>query len=118
MAPTQCKIGVICYLSMRKKRTTVYLSQLKDLAVLFPGDLYRLAKFIIDCSEAADKINTVTNRSNVRHLRPTLNGLARDFEFLTKASRADIEKQLELLGVDLNSAVELDDEDARDKYYL
>lgn len=61
---------------MRKRRTTVYLSQLKDLAVLFPGDLHRLAEFIIDCSEAMDKINIATNRSNVSASRPTLNGLA------------------------------------------
>jgi hypothetical protein len=100
---------------MRKRRTTVYLSQLKDLAVLFPGDLYRLAEFIIDCSEAADKINSTTNRSNVRHSRPTLNGLARDFEILTKTPRLDIEKQLDLLGVDLNSAVELDKFNSRTK---
>ena len=93
---------------MRVKRTIVYLSQLKDIAVLFPGDLHQLAKFILDCSEAADRINEVTNESNVRHSRPTLHGLASDFATLTRTNYSDAIKKLEVLGVDLNSAIEFD----------
>jgi hypothetical protein len=93
---------------MKVKRTTVYLSQLKDISVLFPGDIHRLAEFILDCSEAADRINEVTHQSNIRHSRPTLHGLAKDYAALTRTNYSDIIKKLEVLGVDFNSAVEFD----------
>ncbi|BDA76123.1 hypothetical protein CAL7716_102890 (plasmid) [Calothrix sp. PCC 7716] len=93
---------------MRVIRTNVYLSQLKEIAVLFPGDIHRLAEFILDCSEAADRINDVTHKSNIRHSRPTLHGLAKDFAALTQVNVSDVVKKLEVLGVDFNSAVEFD----------
>lgn len=93
---------------MRVTRTIVYLSQLKDIAVLFPGDIHRLAEFILDCSEAADRINDVTHQSNIRHSRPTLHGLSKHFAALTQVHVSDVVNKLEVLGVDFNSAVEFD----------
>lgn len=105
----QSKISVVRYLlTMRVKRTTVYLSQLKDIAVLFPGDIYRLAQFILDCSEAADRINDITHQSNIRHSRPTLHGLSKHFAELTQVRLSLVVKKLEVLAVDFNSAVEFD----------
>lgn len=99
---------VTCLFTMKVTRTTVYLSQLKEIAVLFPGDIYRLAEFILDCSEAADCINDITHQSNIRHSRPTLHGLAKNFAALTQVHVSDVIKKLEVLRVDFNSAVEFD----------
>lgn len=80
---------------MRVKRTTVYLCQLKDITVLFPGDIHRLAEFILDCSEA-DRINDITHQSNIRHSKPTLHGLAKHFAELTQVHVPNVMKKLEV----------------------
>ncbi|RUS93314.1 hypothetical protein DSM106972_096700 [Dulcicalothrix desertica PCC 7102] len=105
----QSKIRIVHNLfAMRVTRTIVYLSQLKDIAVLFPGDIHRLAEFILDCSEAADRINDITHQSNIRHSRPTLHGLSKHFAELTQVHVSLVVKKLEVLEVDFNSAIEFD----------
>jgi hypothetical protein len=93
--------------SMRKGKV-VYLSQLEELAILWPGDIRALAEFIVRSYDAGDRERNEANRGTIQKSRPTLYGLARDFSMLTRIQPSRVERELESHGFDLSATVELD----------
>lgn len=93
--------------SMRKRKT-VYLSQLEELAILWTGDIRTLAEFILRSYDAGDRESNKRNRGTIQKSRPTLHGLARDFAMLTRIQLSRVEREFESRGFDLSATVEFD----------
>ena len=87
---------------------TVYLSQLEDVQILWPGDFRTLSEFILHCHEATDKIANARNTGSVQKSRPSIHGVAMHFSRISDLSGAQIEQQLKSDGFDLGATVEFD----------
>jgi hypothetical protein len=46
------------------EREIIYLSQLEEVQILWPGDVRTLVKFVIRCCDAKDKIVNAKNSRN------------------------------------------------------
>lgn len=86
----------------------VYLSQLEEFAILWPGDVHALAEFILRSYDATDREVNASNQGSIQRSRPTLHGLAGDFAMLTKVPRSRVEKEFQALGFSLGATVEFD----------
>jgi hypothetical protein len=93
-------------------REKVYLSQLEEFAILWPGDVHALAEFILRSYDATDREVNASNQSSIQRSRPTLHGLASDFAMLTKVPRSRVEKEFQAFGFSLGATVEFDSETA------
>jgi len=91
-----------------EKMGKVYLSQLKQVQILWPGDIYALAEFILCCREATDKIANARNTGSVQTSRPTINGLAGYFANVTNIPTSQIKQQLKSYGFNLGANVDFD----------
>lgn len=89
-------------------REIVYLSQLKNISILWDGDLYALALFILRSFDATDREVNEKNNKSVQKTRPTLHGLAGDFAMLTKVPSFIVEKKLKSKGFDIGATVDFD----------
>ncbi|MFO7728211.1 MAG: hypothetical protein R6X11_07765 [Desulfonatronovibrio sp.] len=86
----------------------VYLSQLKNISILWDNDLYTLALFILRSFDAADREINEKNKGSIQKSRPTLHGLAADFAMLTKVPSYIVEKKLKSLGFNIGATVDFD----------
>ena len=65
-----------------REREKVYLSQLEEIQILWPGDVRKLAEFVLRCCDARDVIANAKNEST-QTSRPTIHGLATDLARIT-----------------------------------
>ena len=86
----------------------VYLSELEDVKILWPGDFHALAEFTLQCHEAKDKIANARNTGSVQKSRPSVHGVAMHFARITDLSGAQIKQQLKSDGFDLGATVDYD----------
>ena len=86
------------------KRATIGLRSLKSAKVLFEGDIYDLACFLLKAYNAKDQVTH--SRS-----RPTVHGIATRYSILTDISTDAIIEIFNAYGLPLGAAVEPDDED-------
>jgi len=92
----------------KRKKETVYLSQLDGLQILWPGDVRALAEFILRSLAARDRlVNAGPSRSRVKS-PPTLHGLAGHLAWITGIPEVRIERQFEEYGLSLDATVEWD----------
>ena len=90
------------------KRETVYLSQLKGLQILWPGDVRTLAEFVLRCYDARDRMVTASQCALRMERRPTVHGLAGHFALIAGIPEVRIERQFEEHGFSLDATVEFD----------
>lgn len=86
----------------------ISLAVLRDVAVLFPGDLHELATFFLKACDARDREANAKNPRVVQKSRPTLHGLAGRYAQVTDISRDRVEKSLVEAGLELGAVVEFD----------
>ena len=86
----------------------VYLSELKNIEILWPGDFHTLSEFILRCYEAKDKITNARNKGSVQKSRPSIHGVAMHFSRITDLSGAQIEQKLKSDGFDLGATLDFD----------
>lgn len=89
------------------ERKTVYLSQLEEVQILWPGDVRSLAEFVLRCCDARDKIANAKN-NGIQTSRPTIHGLAMDLARITEVPGTQIEQQFKSHGFSLAATVEFD----------
>lgn len=78
---------------------TVALADLKDVRILYKGDLHALARFLIRAYDAMDAgTNTTT--------RPTLRGLASKYSSLIDLPLRTVESAIRASGLRLGAVVE------------
>lgn len=90
------------------KRETVYLSQLEEIQILWPGDVRALAEFVLRSFEARDCIVSGGPSDSRVKSPPTLHGLAGHFAWITGIPEVRIERQLEEHALSLGATVEFD----------
>jgi hypothetical protein len=89
-----------------KKR--VYLSQLKEVSILWAGDIYMLAEFILRSHAATDRQRNAQNENTRVTSFPTLHGIALKFAILTGTPALRVEKEFTARGFNLGATVEFD----------
>ena len=92
----------------KRKKETVYLSQLEAIQILWPGDVRALAEFILRSFEARDRIVSAGPSGSRVKSPPTLHGLAGHFAWMTGVPEVRIERQFEEHGLSLSATVEFD----------
>jgi hypothetical protein len=93
---------------MDNKRAVVYLSQLRDVQVLWDGDFRAFAEFVLRSRDASDKIVNAQNRGYIQKSRPTLQMLAHYFSYMTEFAAPRIERLLKDHGFDIGATVDFD----------
>ncbi len=89
--------------TVRTVARQVALSSLKPIAILFDGDFYELASFMLNICRVKDQ---GTNRTS----RPTVHGVAAGYaRLLVDVEVRQIEARLEQYGLDLGATIEFDD---------
>jgi hypothetical protein len=86
----------------------VYLSQLEDVKILWPGDIHALAEFILRCRNVTDEIANARNPGSQQTSRPTINGLVGHFANVTNVSLSQTKQQLQPHGFSLGATVDFD----------
>ena len=86
----------------------VYLFQLEQFTILWPGDVHTLAKFILRSYDARDRDINACSHGSVPKSRPTFHGLAADFAMLTKVPESRVEREFQTRGLDLEATIEFD----------
>lgn len=87
----------------------VYLSQLENVQILWPGDMKALADFVIRCNIEKDKIyHESTGAIQTSH--PTVNGLAGRYANTANISCNEIRQKLNSYGLNLGAIVKRDSE--------
>jgi hypothetical protein len=92
----------------KRRRETVYLSQLDGLQILWPGDVRALAEFVLRSFQARDRIVSTGPSSSRVKSAPTLHGLAGHFAGIAGIPEVRIERQFEEHGLSLDATVEFD----------
>jgi hypothetical protein len=92
----------------KRKRETVYLSQLEAIQILWPGDVRALAEFVLRSFESRDRIVSAGPSGSRVKSPPTLHGLAGHFAWITGVPEVRIERQFEEHGLSLGATVEFD----------
>jgi len=89
------------------KTEAVYLSQLEEVQILWPGDVRALAEFVLRCRDATDsKVNASSN--GTQKSRPTLHGLALYLARIMEIPEESIEQLFKTYGFNLAATVEFD----------
>jgi len=78
----------------KRKRETVYLSQLEGLQILWPGDVRALAEFVLRCYDAKDRAVDSSQSASRMESRPTVHGLAGHFAGIAGIPEVRIERQV------------------------
>ena len=86
-------------MSMEKKSKSIPLSALEGIDILFPNDLYDLAKFLLKADDA--KVAGTPNRS-----RHTLYGLAKCYQRLCNIDGEAISEVLVAHGLSVGDVIE------------
>ena len=82
------------------------LSALRDMAVLFPGDLHELGVFLLKAYDGRDReANAKNSGVTVGPSRPTLHGLAAHYAHVTNIDLRRIEGVMVKAGFNLGSIV-------------
>jgi hypothetical protein len=89
---------------MRKR---VCLSELKEIGILWPGDVHALADFILHAFDARDREANAVG-GVIRKSRPTVRGLAGYYSQLTDTPSSRIERELQARGLDLGAVLDSD----------
>ncbi|TVS17071.1 MAG: hypothetical protein EA424_13440 [Planctomycetaceae bacterium] len=85
------------------------LSALRDVAVLFPGDLHELGRFLCKAFDARDREANARNAGvRIGPSRPTLHGLAAQYAGATNIELRRVEGMLVAAGFSLGAIVEYD----------
>ena len=90
------------------QREIISLSELKDVQILWPGDFYILADFVLRCFEADDAIQNAKINACRGHSYPSLHGLAAHYARISNQPLEDIEQQLTKRGFWMRSGVTID----------
>jgi hypothetical protein len=89
------------------------LSALRDVAVLFPGDLHELAVFLRKAYDARDReANAQNPRVRIGPSRPTLHGLAAHYAHVTGIALRRVEGELAKAGFALGAIVDFNPADS------
>ena len=91
-----------------RKTKTVYLSQLDEVAIQWPGDIRELAGFLLRSGDAKAREMNAKNPGVKATCRPTVRGLARHLASLTDVPSSHVEQELESRGFSLGALVEFD----------
>jgi hypothetical protein len=91
-----------------RKTKTVYLSQLDEVAIQWPGDIRTLAEFLLHSGDAKAREMNAKNPGLIATSRPTVHGLVRHFANLTEIPSSRVEQELESRGFSLGALVEFD----------
>jgi hypothetical protein len=83
------------------ERKKIGVSALKEIAILYEGDIYDLASFLLKVNDAKDKITGGRSRR-------TVYGLSGDYSILTRLSREQILEIFEQHNLPLGATVEHD----------
>lgn len=95
------------------RRRMLPLSALRDVAVLFPGDLHELGLFLCKAFDARDREANARNTGVlIGPSRPTLHGLAAHYAHVTDIELRRVEGTLVEAGFDLGAIVEFDTADS------
>ena len=86
----------------------VYLSQLEEVEILWPGDVRMLAEFVLRAHDARDQQASLHNSGTRTRSRTTLHGLAGQFAQLTWLPKERIETIFLAHGFNLGAVVEFD----------
>jgi len=86
----------------------ISLSELKDINILWPGDFYILAEFVLRCYAADDEIQNAKRKAHRQCSHPTLHGLAVHYARVSRQPLEDIEQQLINRGFWMGSGVTFD----------
>ena len=89
-------------------RNQVLLSQLEEMAILWPGDIHSLAEFLLRSNDAKDREVNARNKASIQKSRPTLHGLACCYASLTDIARSRIENEFGKFGFTLDVTIEFD----------
>jgi hypothetical protein len=76
----------------KRRKETVYLSQLEEIQILWPGDVRTLAEFILHCYDAKDRAVDSRQSASRMESRPTVHGLAGYFAWITGIPEVRIER--------------------------
>ena len=93
---------------MPKRRTSrheVPLGELRELGVMYPGDLHELATFVLKAYAARDREHNESNPPSVVYSRPTLYGLTQTYASVTRTSKTRAERIVVEAGFDLGANV-------------
>ena len=85
----------------------LYLSQLKDVQILWPGDIYAFGEIVLRCYDARD-VRANAQGSSIQKSRPTLHGLAGYYAAIADIPREHIAAEFKKYGLDLGATVEFD----------
>lgn len=86
----------------------VYLSQLEEIEILWPGDVRMLAEFVLRAHDAKDQQTNLQNLGARTRSRITLHGLALQFAQIAWLPKERIEAIFLAHGFNLRSVVEFD----------
>ena len=92
----------------KRKKDTVYLSQLEAIQILWPGDVRALAEFSLRCHDAQDRIFNAGPQGSLRRSRSTLHGVAGYFARIAEIPEAQIEERFKEHGLWPGATVEFD----------
>jgi hypothetical protein len=85
------------------------LSALREVAILFPGDLHELGAFLLKAYDARDREANARNSGVIiGPSRPTLHGLAAHYAHVTNIDLQHVEGRLVEAGFDLGAIIEYD----------
>ena len=90
------------------ERKRLYLSQLRGIQILWPGDIYAFGEIVLRCYDARDVRVNALGRGGVQKSRPTLNGLAGYFAAIADMPEHQIAAEFKKHGLDLGATVEFD----------
>jgi hypothetical protein len=94
---------------MGKRRTeTVYLSQLEDMQILWPGDVHALAEFVLRCYDARGRAGGPSQSTARMGSRLTVHALAGHLAWIAGIPEVRIERQFEEHGLSLDATLEFD----------
>ncbi len=79
----------------------IRVSELKNVCILYKGDIYDLARLLLKIDDAKDKGTDTSTRQ-------TINGVARDFTMLSGMNFEKVEKILEQYDLPFGTTVEYD----------
>lgn len=83
----------------------VYLSQLEKISILWPGDIFAFAKFVLRSYDAIDREMSVESGRARGCTRPTLHGLASSFASVTRIPVSRVEEEFLNRGLVLSAIV-------------
>ena len=90
------------------KQEIVQLSKLREISVLWHGDVHTIAEFLLRTCDIQDRKNNARRTGSLQKSRPTLNGVAKSFALIARVPKSDVEKELNIRGLNLKATVEFD----------